>query len=160
MRQKRRQDGGHLACRLRYFPGNVALVARNGKFRRTRLAACNRSKAWPVWLGQAEVGQVEVGQCRTQSGEAFHDKQYLSFGGGAVFLDCDSRGAAMAKYSKEQRRCAVELYVRYECCVADVIRELGYPSREALRMWHRDWLEEQRTGTRRCVEAVRLMLLY
>jgi hypothetical protein len=23
----------------------------------------------------------------------------------------------MAKYSKEQRRCAVELYVRYECCV-------------------------------------------
>lgn len=37
----------------------------------------------------------------------------------------------MAKYSKEQRRCAVELYVRYECCAADVIRELGYPSREA-----------------------------
>ena len=70
---------------------------------------------------------MEVGQRRTQSGEAFHDKQYLSFGGGAVFLDCDSRRAAMAKYSKEQ---------------------------------HRDWLEEQRTGTRRCVEAVRLMLLY
>ena len=40
----------------------------------------------------------------------------------------------MAKYSKEQRRCAVELYVRYECCAADVIRELGYPSREALRV--------------------------
>ena len=52
----------------------------------------------------------------------------------------------MAKYSKEQRRCAVELYVRYECRAADVIRELGYPSREALRMWHRDWLKEQRTG--------------
>ena len=29
---------------------------------------------------------------------------------------------------------------------ADVIRELGYPSKEALRMWHRDWLEERRTG--------------
>ena len=52
----------------------------------------------------------------------------------------------MAKYSKEQRRCAVELYVRYECCAADLVRELGYPSREASRMWHRDWLEEQRTG--------------
>lgn len=50
----------------------------------------------------------------------------------------------MAKYSKEQRRCAVELYVRYECCAADMVRELGYPSREASRMWHRDWLEEQR----------------
>ena len=52
----------------------------------------------------------------------------------------------MARYSWEQRRRAVELYVRYECCAADVIRELGYPSREALRMWHHDWLEEQRTG--------------
>ncbi|PLS31100.1 integrase [Bifidobacterium margollesii] len=50
------------------------------------------------------------------------------------------------KYTREQRRRAVELYVRYECCAADVIRELGYPSREALRMWHRDWLEEQETG--------------
>ena len=56
----------------------------------------------------------------------------------------------MAKYSKEQRRCAVELYVRYECCAADMVRELGYPSREASRMWHRDWLEEQRTGVCLC----------
>ena len=46
----------------------------------------------------------------------------------------------MAKYTREQRQRAVELYVKYECCAADVIRELGYPSREALRMWHRDWL--------------------
>ncbi|OZG61838.1 integrase, partial [Bifidobacterium hapali] len=52
----------------------------------------------------------------------------------------------MARYTREQRRRAVELYVRYECCAADAIRELGYPSREALRMWHRDWLEEQKTG--------------
>ena len=52
----------------------------------------------------------------------------------------------MARYTREQRRRAVELYVRYECCAADVIRELSYPSCEALRMWHRDWLEEQRTG--------------
>ena len=52
----------------------------------------------------------------------------------------------MARYSKEQRRRAVELYERYEHSAADVIRELGYPSKEALRMWHRDWLEERRTG--------------
>ena len=56
----------------------------------------------------------------------------------------------MAKYTREQRQRAVELYVKYECCAADVIRELGYPSREALRMWHRDWLDEQETG---CVLA-------
>lgn len=52
----------------------------------------------------------------------------------------------MAKYTREQRQRAVGLYVEYECCAADVIRELGYPSREALRMWHRDWLDEQETG--------------
>ena len=52
----------------------------------------------------------------------------------------------MARYSKEQRRRAAELYERYEHSAADVIRELGYPSKEALRMWHRDWLEERRTG--------------
>ena len=52
----------------------------------------------------------------------------------------------MARYSREQRRRAVELYERYEHSAADVIRELGYPSKEALRMWHRDWLEERRTG--------------
>lgn len=52
----------------------------------------------------------------------------------------------MAKYTREQRQRAVELYVKYEGCAADVIREPGYPSREALRMWHRDWLDEQGTG--------------
>lgn len=34
----------------------------------------------------------------------------------------------MAKYTREQRQRAVELYVKYEGCAADVIRELGYPS--------------------------------
>lgn len=28
----------------------------------------------------------------------------------------------MAKYTREQRQRAVELYVKYECCAADVIR--------------------------------------
>ena len=56
----------------------------------------------------------------------------------------------MAKYTREQRQRAVELYVKYEGCAADVIRELGYPSREALRMWHRDWLDEQETGVLFC----------
>jgi transposase-like protein len=52
----------------------------------------------------------------------------------------------VARYSREQRRCAVELYERYEHSAADVIRELGYPSKEALLMWYREWLEERRTG--------------
>lgn len=33
----------------------------------------------------------------------------------------------MAKYSKEQRDRAVDLYIRYERCAADVIHELDYP---------------------------------
>ena len=54
----------------------------------------------------------------------------------------------MAKYSKEQRDRAVDLYIRYECCAADVIRELGYPSRGMLPVWYRERLEEERTGRR------------
>ena len=52
----------------------------------------------------------------------------------------------MARYSREQRRRAVELYERYGHSAADLIRELRYPSRGVLRMWYEDWLEEQRTG--------------
>lgn len=52
----------------------------------------------------------------------------------------------MAKYSKEQRDRAVDLYVRYERCAADVIHELGYPSRGMLPVWYRERLEEERTG--------------
>ena len=54
----------------------------------------------------------------------------------------------MAKYSKERRDRAVDLYVRYERCAADVIRELGYPSRGMLPVWYRERLEEERTGRR------------
>ena len=50
------------------------------------------------------------------------------------------------KYSREQRDCAVDLYIKYDRCAADVIRELGSPSRETLRMWYRDRLEEERAG--------------
>ena len=52
----------------------------------------------------------------------------------------------MARCSREQRDRAVDLYVRYERCAADVIRELGYPSRGMLPVWYRERLEEERTG--------------
>ena len=52
----------------------------------------------------------------------------------------------MTKYSKEQRDRAVDLYVRYERCAADVIRELGYPSSGMLPVWYRERLEEERAG--------------
>lgn len=49
-------------------------------------------------------------------------------------------------YSRQQWGRAVGLYIRYECCAADAIHELGYPSKEALRMWYRERLEEERAG--------------
>lgn len=52
----------------------------------------------------------------------------------------------MARYSREQRGRAVDLYVKYERCAADVIHELGYPSKGALLSWYADRLEEERTG--------------
>lgn len=49
-------------------------------------------------------------------------------------------------YSRQQRDRAVDLYIKYECCAADAIHELGYPSKEALRMWYRERLEGERAG--------------
>lgn len=52
----------------------------------------------------------------------------------------------MARYSREQRDRDMDLYVKYERCAADVIHELGYPSKGALLSWYADRLEEERTG--------------
>ena len=52
----------------------------------------------------------------------------------------------MAKYSREQRDRAVDLYIKYERCAADVIRELGHPGKGVLLSWYADRLEEERTG--------------
>lgn len=49
-------------------------------------------------------------------------------------------------YSRQQRERAVDLYIKYEHSAADVIHELGYPSRTILYVWYRDRLEEERTG--------------
>lgn len=52
----------------------------------------------------------------------------------------------MVRYSKEPRDRAVDLYIRYERCAADVIHELGYPSRGMLPVRYRECLEEERAG--------------
>ena len=44
-------------------------------------------------------------------------------------------------YSLDQKRRAVELYVRYDKSCAAVINELGYPSRARLRTWHAEYVE-------------------
>ena len=49
-------------------------------------------------------------------------------------------------YSRQQRERAVDLYIKYEHSAADVIHELGYPSRTILYVWYRERLEEERAG--------------
>ena len=50
-------------------------------------------------------------------------------------------------YSREERIKAVGLYIKYGRRPKAVMRELGYPKGKAsLKSWHRDYLEEQRTG--------------
>jgi len=49
-------------------------------------------------------------------------------------------------YSREERMKAIELYIKYDKCTADVVRELGYPSPNALPKWYKAYLKEQETG--------------
>ena len=70
-------------------------------------------------------------------------------------------------YSLEQRKRAVELYIKYGLKATATIRELGYPSRAQLASWHRErqenggrladrslercTLEQKRTAVRHCL---------
>ena len=47
-------------------------------------------------------------------------------------------------YSKEKRKKAINLYLQYDKCAADVIHELGYPDQKTLKSWYREYV---RTGT-------------
>ncbi len=42
-------------------------------------------------------------------------------------------------YSYEDRIKAVRLYIKYDLSIADTIRELGYPSRNMLIRWYREY---------------------
>lgn len=67
--------------------------------------------------------------------------------GSAVFLDSFPVRRTGMRYSMEQRSKAVEMYVRFDRCAADTMRELGYPSsRQSLATWHCERLAEQRDG--------------
>ena len=44
-------------------------------------------------------------------------------------------------FSTEQRRIAIETFIRFDHGHADTIAELGYPTRHSLRAWHKDYLE-------------------
>ena len=46
-------------------------------------------------------------------------------------------------YSYKDRLKAVKLYIKYDLCAADTVRELGYPDRKMLIRWYKEY---QRTG--------------
>lgn len=49
-------------------------------------------------------------------------------------------------YSREERMKAIRLYIKYNESASDAIRELGYPDRKTLRVWYKNYLNEQKTG--------------
>lgn len=44
-------------------------------------------------------------------------------------------------YSAEQRKLAIETYIKFDLSAADTVAELGYPTRHSLRTWYKDYLE-------------------
>ena len=46
-------------------------------------------------------------------------------------------------FSAEQRRIAIETFIKYDHSYADTVAELGYPNRATLRLW---WKEYKSTG--------------
>ena len=46
-------------------------------------------------------------------------------------------------FSAEQRRIAIETFIKYDHSYADTVAELGYPNRATLRLW---WREYESTG--------------
>lgn len=56
-------------------------------------------------------------------------------------LGLNMRKENVRMYSKEEREKAIKLYIKYDKCAADVIRELGYPDRKTLVKWYRTYVE-------------------
>lgn len=44
-------------------------------------------------------------------------------------------------FTHEERERAINLYLQYDCSPSAVIRELGYPSRNILRKWYKEYLK-------------------
>ena len=44
-------------------------------------------------------------------------------------------------YSTEQRKLAIETYIKFDLSAADTVAELGYPTRQSLKAWYKDYLE-------------------
>jgi transposase-like protein len=49
-------------------------------------------------------------------------------------------------YSLEERKRAIDLYIKFNKSSAATIHRLGYPNRKTLKAWYSDYLEEKRTG--------------
>ncbi len=45
-------------------------------------------------------------------------------------------------YSYAERMRAVKLYIKYDLNVAATLRELGYPSKNALKQWYVEYMED------------------
>lgn len=44
-------------------------------------------------------------------------------------------------YRAEQRKLAIETYIKFDLSAADTVAELGCPTRHSLKAWYKDYLE-------------------
>ncbi len=44
-------------------------------------------------------------------------------------------------YSAEQRKLAIDTYIKFDLSAADTVAELGYSTRQSIRAWYKDYLE-------------------
>ena len=50
-------------------------------------------------------------------------------------------------YSREERNRAIHLYLKYDKCISDVIRELGYPNYRTLKIRYTEYQQQLIDGT-------------
>ena len=62
-------------------------------------------------------------------------------------------------YSYEERLRAVKLYIKYDHSLSAVIRELGYPSHQALLQWYREYMTQGDLHVSGLLEPVRMLNL-
>ena len=45
-------------------------------------------------------------------------------------------------YSYEERMKAVQLYIQYDLSLADTVRALGYPDKNQLKAWYKEFIKQ------------------
>lgn len=56
-------------------------------------------------------------------------------------MDQKRTGRTIRMYGAEQRKLAIDTYIKFDLSAADAVAELGHPTRQSLGAWYKDYLE-------------------